>query len=88
MLVLIGMNYENKVTLYEEVKKFLKKFMGEGGYISCDSKSIKLEFVFLVENEEVLLVVGYVRRGGNSGYRRSGRFNSRGGGRGLGFFLL
>lgn len=30
MLVLTGMNYENKATLYEEAKKPLKKFMGEG----------------------------------------------------------
>lgn len=46
MLVLTGMNYENKATLYEEAKKPLKKFMGEGCHTPCDSKSIKLEPAF------------------------------------------
>lgn len=36
MLVLTGMNYENKATLYEETMKSLK-FMGEGGHAQCDN---------------------------------------------------
>ena len=36
MLVLNGMNYENKATLYEETMKSLK-FMGEGGHAQCDN---------------------------------------------------
>ena len=64
MLVLTGMNYKNKSTLYEEAKQSLKKFKGDisGGSASLGS-SVKLEPTFLAENEEALLACGYVRQG-------------------------
>ncbi|KAL5015623.1 hypothetical protein ScPMuIL_007293, partial [Solemya velum] len=63
MLVLTGMNYENKNTLYEEAKKSLKKFKAEDSNMSMENlaSNIKLEPTFLAENEEALLAAGYVR---------------------------
>lgn len=79
MLVLTGMNYENKATLYEEAKCSLKKFKGEGGQSKSASPSIKLEPAFLAENEEALMAAGYVRRGStNFGYRRGRPYRGRG----------
>ena len=85
MLVLTGMNYKNKSTLYEEAKQSLKKFKGDisGGSASLGS-SVKLEPAFLAVNEEALLAAGYVRQGqgkGNAKSRRGG-FNYGGGQRG------
>ena len=60
LLVLTGMNYEHKKTLYEEAKKSLQKFKGditEGQRGS--SSAIKLEPAYLSENEEALLAAGY-----------------------------
>ena len=56
MLVLTGMNYANRETLYEEAKQSLKKFKGDitEGSIST-AASVKLEPAFLAENEEALL---------------------------------
>ena len=57
MLVLTGMNYDNKLTLYEEAKKSLKKFKGDicsdsnstSSTTTCTS-SIKLEPAFLAQH--------------------------------------
>ncbi|CAC5360727.1 unnamed protein product [Mytilus coruscus] len=84
MLVLTGMNYENKLTLYEEAKCSLKKFKGEGGQVKDIGQSIKIESTFLAKNEEALWAAGYVKRGSSYNYKRGGRY-SRGGGRGQGF---
>ena len=66
LLVLTGMNYDNKETLYEEAKKSLKKFKGSDGE-SCNSgSSIKMEPAFLAANEEALLAAGYKRTRDNS----------------------
>ena len=66
LLVLAEINYDNKETLYEEVKKSLKKFKGSDGE-SCNSgSSIKMEPAFLAANEETLLAAGYTRTRGNS----------------------
>ena len=64
MLVLTGMNYTKKSTLYEEAKQSLKKFKGDiaEGSASLGS-SVKLEPAFLAENEEALLAAGCVRQG-------------------------
>ncbi|VDI35885.1 Hypothetical predicted protein [Mytilus galloprovincialis] len=64
MLVLTGMNYENKPTLYDEAKRSLKKIKGEmcdSDKISASIGSIKLEPAFLAENEEALAAAGYSR---------------------------
>ena len=46
LLVLTGMNYDNKETLYEEAKESLKKFKGSDGE-SCNSGlNIKMEPAF------------------------------------------
>lgn len=80
MIVLTGMNYDEKATLYEQAKSSLKKFKGEvcdSGTSHSSGPSIKLEPAFLAENEEALLAAGYVRsnahRPGFSGGRRGGR---------------
>ena len=64
MLVLTGMNYANRETLYEEAKQSLKKFKGDitEGSIST-AASVKLEPAFLAENEEALLAAGYYKQG-------------------------
>lgn len=63
MLVLTGMNYANKSTLYEEAMNSLKKFKGDLTTGNGSSSSgIKLEPAFLAENEEALLAAGYVKQ--------------------------
>ena len=57
MLVLTGMNFENKLTLYEEAKASLKKFQGDK-MCTKENQAIKLEPAYLAENEEVLLAAG------------------------------
>ena len=79
LLVLTGMNYTNKATLYEEAMSSLKKFKGDLTVGNASSSSgIKLEPAFLAENEEALLAAGYVKQSfgrktgkkGKSGYSR------------------
>ena len=60
LLVLTGMNYEQKFTLYEEAKSSLKKFKGDSG-VQNEKSSIKLEPAYLAENEEALLAAVYVK---------------------------
>ena len=63
MLVLTGMNYANKETLYEEAKTSLKKFKGDFTEGKASSNlSIKLEQAFLAENAEVLSAAGYSKQ--------------------------
>lgn len=76
MLVLTGMNYQNKATLYDEAKSSLKKFKGEGGDAKSEGASIKLEPTFLAENEEALWAAGYVKRGAHNN-RYGGRPSKR-----------
>ena len=77
MLVLIGMNYANKETLYEEAKTSLKKIKGDFTEGKASSNlSIKLEPAFLAENEEVLLAVGYSKQyRGKTGRSDKGSYN-------------
>lgn len=77
MLVLTGMDYENRDTLYEQAKRSLKKFNGDE---VKSANSVRLEPAFLAENEEALLAAGYVKKG----YNRGG-YPPRGGKRGSGF---
>ena len=89
LLVLTGMDYSQKDTLYEQAQMSLKKFKGEqpscGGSVVLGSRSgpgggvaIKVEPAFSVEQEEAMLAAGY---GHDS--RQRGR-NSRGSWRGSG----
>lgn len=82
LLVLTGMDYSDKGTLYNQAKKSLKKFKGDSatsGSISDGVSAIKLEPAFLAENEEALMAAGYRRwnpvRGRGNG-RRSGWRNT------------
>jgi hypothetical protein len=62
MIVLTGMIFENRATLYDEAKEFLKIFKGETcGNAHTSSASIKLEPSFLAKNEEGLTTAGYAR---------------------------
>ena len=87
MLVLTGMNYANRETLYEEAKQSLKKFKGDitEGSIST-AASVKLEPAFLAENEEALLAAGYYKQGQGKRSVRTGRggYSRCGGQRGQG----
>ena len=60
MLVLTGVNFDEKDNLYEQAKTSLKKFLGE-----CNGKSeptIKLDPAFLAEHKETLRAAGYVKK--------------------------
>ena len=82
MLVLTGMNYSNKETLYEEAKQSLKKFKGGVTEVSASlGPSIKLEPTFLAENEEALLAAGYVKQGQGKRSVKTGRGGNTQGGR-------
>ena len=74
LLVLTGMNYENKSTLYEEAKASLKKFKGDES-VQKEKSSIKLEPAYPAENEEALLAAGYVKSKSNRNFdsRRGAR---------------
>jgi hypothetical protein len=93
MLVLTGMDFSQKATLYDQAKKSLRKFKGElGGGESSTSgggAAIKLEPAFLAENEEALWAAGYVKQGrrsrGGGGWRGASGGVSRGGGAGRGW---
>ena len=90
MLVLTGMDYGEKNTLYEQAKKSLVKFKGEqgGGATSNLSRStaaaIKLEPAYVTADDEALWNAGYVKRGrgGSRGYRPWHRGSLGGSGRG------
>ena len=62
LLVLTGMNYENKIILYEEAKKSLKKFKGcDSDCSSSTEPAVKLGPTYLTENEEAFLAAGYIK---------------------------
>ena len=62
LLVLTGMNYENRTSLYEEAVKSLKKFKGDSSIGSTIVRSeMKLEPTIIVANEEAMLAEGCVK---------------------------
>ena len=65
MLVLTGMNFNNKDSLYEEAKRSLKKFVGDIRGMSVSQES---DVIFQAEisekNEDVLLTTGYEKFSG------------------------
>ena len=72
LLVLTGMNFNNKAYLYEEAKSSLKKFKGDDVHArGNETVSIKLEPAYLAENEDILLAAGYVKN--NAFYDRKQR---------------
>ena len=85
LLVLTGLDYTDKTTLYEQSQKSLKKFKGD--QVSTSKKnaadgttSIKvIDDAFLAQHDEALMAAGYVNRktfhgGRGRGYR--GRYLS------------
>ena len=58
MLVLTGINHENRKTLFEEAKQSLKKF--KGNRIHEKEKTIKP--ALFAEKQEALLASGFVRK--------------------------
>ena len=72
LLVLTGMNFDNKAYLYEEAKSSLKKFKGDAIHArDNENVNIKLEPAYLAENEDILLAAGYVKN--NAFYDRRQR---------------
>ena len=82
LLTLTAVNFENKDTMYTQMKAALRKFQGSQFTATSTSASseqvIKLEPAFLAEHEEALFSAGYVKRGGYN--NRGGGFRGRGGG--------
>ena len=78
LLVLTGMNYELKSTLYEKAKSSLKKFKGDDGG-QKEKSAIKLVPAYMAENEEALLAAGYVKAKGKNFDKRRGPRWERGG---------
>ena len=70
MLVMTGMNFEEKEKLYDQAKSSLKKFMGDHGMKR--ETTVEFDAAFLAENEEVLIATGYERRPArwSNNYRR------------------
>ena len=63
MIVLTGMNYSKKDTLYEQAKKSLYKFKGD--QVSSKSsidKPFKLDPTYLIENEDILLAAQFLHQ--------------------------
>ena len=72
LLVLTGMNFDNKAYLYEEAKSSLKKFKGDAIHArDNENANIKLEPAYLAEYEDILLAAGYVKN--NAFYDRRQR---------------
>ena len=87
LLVLTGMDYSQKETLYDQAKKSLKKFKGkEAGCRETQNPAIKIEPAFIAENEDAFVAAGYkVVPLGRSNWRgRSGPIRYRGPTRGAG----
>ena len=91
LLVLTGMNFDNKAYLYEEAKSSLKKFKGDDIHArDNENVNIKLEPAYLAENEDILLAAGYVKnnayydrrqRDGQCRYESPRNINSKNSGR-------
>lgn len=80
MLVLTGMDYSEKETLYNQAQSSLKKFR-DGGAINDIGNSVSkitIEPTFLSEHEDVLASHGYFKRGNSRGYGRFTRRPQRG----------
>lgn len=60
LLVLSGIHHDNKITLYAEGKKPLKKFKVDSKSRRTSSTTVKLEPTLLADNDEALLPAGYV----------------------------
>lgn len=73
LLVLTGMNYDEKETLYEQAQASLKKFQGDQVKADRKGTAIQLSAAYLAENEDALLAAGFVRRNASDSYGRGKR---------------
>lgn len=64
LLVLTGMNFESKSTLFEDAKMMLKKLKGNDRQINSSSRNVNLTPAFLAEIEEAPFSTGYIRGAG------------------------
>ena len=88
LLVISGMNYQEKNTLYDQAKRSLKKFMGEGvcggggPTVSQSSDSIKFEPTYVTaEQRSFRPWQGYSKTGrgrGRVGYLNNSGFGKHG----------
>ena len=61
LLVLTGMDYNNRDQLYDQAKKSLRKFKGDQvNPLSKNSETIKFNPTFLSQYEEALAAAGYI----------------------------
>ena len=74
-IILTGMNFENRATLYDDAKKALKKFKGSCRGINGCSLGTSLASDFRTENE-VLCSVGNIREEERSKYAYAGKGSS------------
>ena len=71
LLVLTGLDYSRKETLYEQAQMSLKKFQGDQAVKDRQCGAVKFDAAFLAENEEVLLAAGYVKKS-SAPWKKSG----------------
>ena len=77
MLVLTGMNFDNKDSLYEEAKRSLKKFVGDITGMSVSQESdVKFQASISEKNEDVLLTTGYEKFSGKDPKSRDIKWSS------------
>ena len=82
MLVLTGVNFSNKETIYEDMKQSLRKFIGNSTENSVHiGSNVKLEPEFLAKYERELFKAGYVKQpyGGNMRNLHGGSCTENGG---------
>ena len=82
MLVLTGVNFSNKETIYEDMKQSLMKFIGNSIENSVHiGSNVKLEPEFLAKHERELFKAGYVKQpyGGNMRNLHGGSCTENGG---------
>ena len=82
MLVLTGVNFSNKETIYEDMKQSLRKFIGNSTENSVHiGSNVKLEPEFLAKHERELFKAGYVKQpyGGNMRNLHGGSCTENGG---------
>ena len=82
MLVLTGVNFSNKETIYEDMKQSLRKFIGNSTENSVHiGSNVELEPEFLAKHERELFKAGYVKQpySGNMRNLHGGSWTENGG---------
>ena len=66
LLILTGINFDNRGSLFEEAKKALKKYKGCCMKTKSSSQNVMLKSTLQVKDDEVVCADGYIRAGGSS----------------------